>query len=274
MRRRSARIGAVAALATVALAVGACGDGSSKSDDPVEAAQDSLANVKRVTIELRLTATAGSADDRTGDVGFALTGPLQLPEGDGDLPIADLRSTRMFGRAKGEVETQFVSTGSRAWVSNGSELVELKGKQLDGLRGTTKGGADLEALHLSRWFATRKVTERGGTTTVTGTLDAPSAINDVVTLAGSSGGDAGGARLQGKDAEQLRSLVRSSSVELVSSADGGLQRLHFDVHFAPDEASKSAVARLLPSLAGVDLTFDLRLRNVGRKVTVRPPSGA
>jgi hypothetical protein len=266
----------VAVLGVGAMAFAACGDGPSSSaaakddGDPVAAAQDRLAEVDRATIDVRFVASAGDGDTSGKDVGFALEGPFQLPEDDGDLPVASLTSTRMLGDH--DVETRFVSNGERAWVltdDGGKKVVELQGQQLDALRGSTKAsGADLTALHLSDWFATKKTTTSGDTVTVTGTLDAPTAIADVLALSGAAGTDP----LDAADAERLRQLVRSSSVKLVADRDDHtLRTLHFDVRFAPEDQPK--LAEVLPQLAGVDLRLDLALHDVGKDVEVEAPAG-
>ena len=251
-------------LVVAALVLAACGGGkgSGHDDDPVSAAQSRLAKIDRATIAMRFTAAAGDGKD----VGFRLDGPFQLPDHDRDLPVASLTSTRLLGGQS--VETRFVSTGKRAWVVTDGKATELRGQQLDALRGSTEAkGADLTALHLSKWFATRKTSRGGDAVKVTGTLDAPTAIGDVLALSG------GTSRLAAKDAERLRSLVRSSSVELVADPDDDtIRTLHFDVHFAPDDEPK--VAEVLPELAGVDLRFDLALDEVGKPVQVEAPAGS
>jgi hypothetical protein len=267
-------VGAALALA----ALSACGNdgGAGTPDraaidrDPVAAAQDRLAGIERAEIEVRFVAAAGAPDAPGKDVGFTLEGPFQLPKEDGDLPVASLRSTRLLGDRS--IVSTFVSTGTRAWVvADGGKAVELQGARLDALRRSSRAaGADLTALHLSTWFATRKVTKTEHTITVTGTLDAPAAMADVVALSGGAGGDQ--ATLEPKDAERLRSLVRSSHVELVADRDDAtLRSLHFDVHFAPEDQPR--LAEVLPGLAGVDLRLDLGLAHVGEAVHVTPPKG-
>jgi hypothetical protein len=267
---------ALVLLAVATLGLAACGgdggEGEAKDRDPVAAAQARLAEVDRATIDVRFVAAAGDGATPGKDVGFALEGPFQLPDGDGDLPVAALTSTRLLGDR--EVQSRFVSTGKRAWVvtEQPAKVVELRGPQLDALRGSTGGGgADLTALHLSKWFATRKTTSTNDTVTVTGTLDAPTAIADVLALSGGLVGDA--PAIEGDDADRLRALVRSSNVKLVTDRDDGtIRTLHFDVHFAPEDQPK--VAEVLPELAGVDLRLDLALRDVGEDVEVEPPAGA
>lgn len=265
-RRRLVTIVAVA----MALVVAACG-GSSKRD-PVVAIQAGLARVQRAHLDLRFVAEAGAEGHGTGDVGFALAGPFALPTANGGLPVAKLTSTMLRGQQPA-VESTFVSTGSRAWVVTEGRPVELRGAQLDSLRGSTATGADLESLHLADWFATRKVAEAGDRVTVTGTLDAAAAINDVLALAAPLGAGSQ-PPLRGKDATRLQSLVRSSTVRVVAvGKTPTLRELHFDVRFEPGKAAAEDLASLLPSLAGVGLSFDLRLTAVGAEVVVEPPTG-
>lgn len=260
------------ALLTAACGAGGGGGGAAaaKGDDPVAAAQARLAEIDRANIDVTFVAAAGSAASPGKDVGFSLAGPFQLPKGDGDLPVASLTSTRLLGGT--QVVSRFVSTGKRAWVVPADgKPVELQGRQLDALRGSTKaGGADLTALRLSKWFATRKVVTTGDTVAVTGSLDAPTAIADVIAL---SGGAAGTPPLQPADADRLRALVRSSNVKLVAERkDATIRSLQFDVRFAPEDQPK--LAEVVPGLAGVDLRLDLALRDVGKAVRVQAPSGA
>jgi hypothetical protein len=271
---RSVRRGLLCTGVAVLALAGACGNGGgtgTASSDPVAAAQAQLAKTKRATIDLRLAADAGKADaPSTKQVGFELQGPFALPEKDGALPVADLTSTRLLGEH--QAKSTFVSTGQRAWVVTDGHAVELRGKQLDALRGTTKGGAaDLDSLHLTKWFATRKESTSGDTTVVRGELDAVAAVNDVLAMAGSFGAT-GTKPIEGSDADRLRALVRSSSVELdTDSGDHHLRHLTFDVRFAPEKEPE--VARLLPDLAGVGLHLELRLTDVGRAVHVSAPKG-
>lgn len=265
----------VVGLATL-LTAAACGSGggggaAASSDDPVAAAQARLAEIDRATIEVKFVAAAGTAASPGKDVGFSLAGPFQLPKGDGDLPVASLTSTRLLGDK--QLVSRFVSTGKRAWVVPADgKPVELQGRQLDALRGSTKaGGADLTALRLSKWFATRKVVTAGDTVAVTGTLDAPTAIADVIALSGGAAGTT--PPLKPADADRLRALVRSSNVKLVAERkDATIRSLQFDVRFAPEDQPK--LAEVVPGLAGVDLRLDLALRDVGKAVRVQPPSGA
>lgn len=278
MRQR--RWGAALVLGAAVL-VGACSDGNGNGTaadadrrtavekDPVAATQAALPQVKQATIDLRFAANTGSVESPGKDVGFQLQGPFQLPTKDGDLPVTKLKNTQLLGDK--EVSTTFTSTGSRAWIESDGKTVELKGSQLDSIRGTTKAGADLEALRLGSWFATREVTVEGDTTTVRGTLDAPVAVADVLALSGSFGSSSV-KPFEAADADRLRALVRSSSVELVTSTRSAvLRRLHFQVRFAPEDRSK--LAEVLPDLAGVGLTLDLRLADVGKPVKVTAPKG-
>ncbi len=218
----------------VALALGgACGGssggtGGTRPSDPVVAIQQRLGEVRSATLDLRLAARAGASGN---EVGFQVRGEFASPAHDGDLPKADLTSTRLLGDTT--TEATFLSDGRRAWVrTTDGATTELTGATLAGLRGTT-AASDLEALHLRSWFATRTVTVADGTRTIRGTLDAPAAINDVFGLAGSLGAGTSAAPLDGADADRLRRLVRASSVELVADAgDDTLQSLHFDVRFA------------------------------------------
>lgn len=240
----------------LALLAGACGGGET-SDDPVVATQERLGKLDEVDLHLRLTAASG-ADNTGGDVGFALEGPFAAPTKDGRLPVARLTATRLLGD-KTETST-FVADGADGWVETADgKRIELTEAQLDSLRASTdEGAADLGGLHLDRWFATRETKVEGDTTTVAGELDTPEAINDVFALAGALGTGTEQPRLEGKDAERLTKLVRTATVELVTTTDEhDLRSLRFDVRFGAADQAK--VAELLPEFAGVRLAFELKL---------------
>jgi hypothetical protein len=255
-------------LCATATATAACGRGAAVTpSDPVEATQARLAEVRRASLDMELRATAGSTG--TTATAVQIKGPFQAPSRDRELPVARLESARLIGTQR--TTTTFISTGTRAWVDAGGAVTEIQGAQLDALRATTKKDADqLGGLHLTRWFGERRASTAAGVTTVTGTLDAPSAINDVFGLAGAFGAGENRRTLTGKDAERVRELVSTSRVELVTGADDHVLRsLRFDVTFAPQ--GDAEIRRLLPDVSSAGLHFSLRLADVGKPVRVAAP---
>lgn len=253
-------------LALLCLPLLACGKG--RAADPVAATQSALGKVRSATIDLTLTGAAGT-EPPSGDgaVGFRLRGPFQAPKKDGALPVARLESTRLLGSE--QRTSRFVSDGTRAWVVTDGRTVELSDDQLAGLRGTTEGSSNLGGLHLTSWFASRSTRQDGADTVVTGPLDTPAALNDVFGLAGAFGEGPEQRRLEGKDAERVRGLVKESQVELVTGTqDHVLRSLRFDVGFGTSSREASS---LIPALRGASLHFELRLSDVGAPVVVSAP---
>jgi hypothetical protein len=265
---RRALVGGVLCTMT-AVGVG-CGRGAAaSSSDPVDATQARLAKVTSASLDMQLGASAGQSGS-TNATSIELKGPFQAPAKDGGLPVARLESARSSGAQR--TSATFISTGDRAWVEANGAVTEVQGAPLDTIRATTRRGADqFGGLHLSRWFARRQATTTAGdATTVSGTLDAPSAINDVFGLAGAFGAGTKRRTLSGQDADRVRQLVRSSHVELVTGAsDRVLRSLQFDVTFAPRDSAE--IQRLLPDLSSAGLRFSLRLADVGKPVHVAAP---
>jgi hypothetical protein len=248
----------------------ACGGGA---DSALEEADEKLADVDSATLDLAFEARAVEGEEETGPVGFRLQGPFSF-ESEGELPVADLRYTRLLGRET--QEASFISTGSAAFVRTDGRLVELDDEQVESLRldeGDAGGGAGLDQLDLAQWVEDPK--EGNGprvdgvaTTRVTGRLNVAEALGDIARLAAQLGAaDSSVGDLSDDDRRRLARLADARTVEVVTGEDDGfLRRLRADVTFRPATADQR-----LRALAGARLTIRLDLSRVNQRVEVNAP---
>jgi hypothetical protein len=250
-----------AVAATLALA--GCGP-SASAGSPLHDAQSGLGKVHRGTMLFKLSAGAGPTDQGK-DVGFQLQGPFDLsPARKDPLPVARLELTQLLGGQSRT--TTFVSTGQRAYVEAGGQTVELSDAQLQSIKldRTSKQQGQLGGLSVAKWGSRAQETD-GGTfdgvavRRITAAADPVRALNEVFALAGQLGVPGqGGKQITGPEADQLRSLVTSSQLEvLLGKADGLVRDLRLSLVFSGNAPAQLQSA--LGELAAARLALELRV---------------
>lgn len=254
-----ARLGAVLAVAVL----GACGGGG-----PLDEAEAAMAELDAGRMALQLSATA-AGDHPAGPVGFRMEGPFSLSE-DGDLPVLDLRYTRLVGGREDEVRV--VSTGTAAYVVAGGKVTEVPEEDGGALRlgGPDEGFAD---LGISGWVEDPKVDERAdGSSVVTGRADVADLLSDLARIGSQvGGGGVGPAPLSGDAARRLAGLARSSRVEVEVAEDDLPRSVKAVVDFGarvPDELRTA-----LGPYAAPRLELTLTLERLAEALQVEPPAG-
>ena len=259
----------------VALVVGAC-TGSPPVDALSETASK-LEEIKSGDLSMRLLASSRGLV-RT-NVGFSLRGQFALPRPRA-LPVANMTYTLIRGEE--EVETRFISTGTKAFVELDGTLYELGPEQTQSLvaPASGSGGNPLAELGIDDWVVNPSLADAGtlgggSVDRVSGRLDVANAINDLLELAKQLGARELAAipRIEGQAETQLDRAVRSSTFEVVTGdSDRYLHRLAMVVDFGA--TAPPSLRPALQSLAGVTVRFELSLANHNRPVTVSEPEGA
>ena len=255
-----ARLGAVLAAAVL---VG-CGGGGG----PLDEAEDAMAELDAGRMALQLSATT-TGDQPTGPVGFRMEGPFSL-SGDGDLPVLDLRYTRLAGGKEDVI--QVVSTGEAAYVVAGGKVTEVPEEEAGALRlgGSDGGFAD---LGISGWVEDPEVKERAdGSAVVTGRADVADLLSDLARIGAQvGGGGQGPAPLGGDAARRLARLARSSRVAVEVAEDDLPRSVKATVDFGarvPDELRTA-----LGPYAAPRLELTLTLERLTEALKVEPPTG-
>lgn len=244
-------------LVPVVLATFACGTGHASR---LEQAQDAMGDLDRGRVSFQLAASTPS----TRPVGFSLSGSFSM-QGD-DLPVFDLRYQRLLG-ARTE-ESNIRSTGSAMFVKTGGRVVEVPSGAASQLRlgGSGHGFAD---LGLAGWVDGARETTHGSRTTITGAVDVPDLLDDISRVLAQTEGRTS-APLDSKQAAALRSLVRSSAIDVVFQGDDRLPR---SVHATVDFGGRvpAALRQVLGHYAAASLDLTMELRRLDTKLTVAPP---
>jgi hypothetical protein len=260
-----------AASAGAALVV--CASCGFLSPSPLEAAADSLAEVRSGTLGFRLVAETPGGQE----AGFFLRGTFALPEG-AELPQADLT----YGRVgvAGESETTFLATGDAAYVEVEGQAYELPPEAVGALVGAADPGEDglFGELELDEWVREPEVTEGppvggddGPSTVVEGDLDVVAALNDLTGLARAAGGfDL--PPLEGDEAERLEAAVDGAHLKVVTDGDDVFRRLEIAVELGAD--APDALAGPLEDLLGVAFELQVSIDDPNSSVTVDPPTDA
>lgn len=272
MKRLSpARLGGLAA---ALFALGGCG-GDDAAREAVSQTSANLARIRSGELDSRLL-IAATGGDQNGAVGFAVKGPFALPAEPG-LPTARVAYTQIAGPR--QATTTLVATGRKAFVEVDGALYRLPPKEEDRLqlggdvRAATGGGLSVERWLRDPELADGPSVAGAPTDRITGELDVPAAVNDLLGLADRAGAEAAGIEpLRGARAEDLEKSVRSGKVELLTGAeDRLLRRLSVDLEL---DAPRVEGGTSLPELDSVKIDFDMALSRPNAPVRVAAPSGA
>lgn len=228
--------------------VAACGG---EDGNPLRAAADRLGELDATRLSMELEASSGEAE-----VGFAVDGELDLPDGEGGgLPVADLRTASRSGRDV--LERRLLVTGDAGYVVVDGEATELEGAALESLRVPESGDGPV-ALHLEDWIVDAETTTSGDRTRVTGAANVEVVLRDLAAVA------------QGFAATELPELgtgaagsVRSSTVVAELDGDDDLRMLEAVIELAAPDAPEQ--------LGVVTIRFRLELAPLDAPLRVAAP---
>jgi hypothetical protein len=260
---------AVALVAACALLLVGCG----KDNSALAQTERNLASVEAGTLDLRLAASAGVHEDETGPVGFHLIGPFSF-DSSHELAVFDLTFTRLLG---GDEQVSRVrSTGESAFVTVEGKSYKVPQADLASLRVSDDGEGGLSGLGIAGWVRNAKVTPgdklRGELTDViTGEVDAGDMLSDLARVAESVGGATELAALNGDAAERLQKLVKSSSIQVITTAKSRqLRSLRAAVDFGT--RAPAALRKSLGPYADARIEVSLALRSGSRNLRVSAPA--
>lgn len=265
--------------AAFALTLGAaCGGGSaSEAEKVTEATASKLGDIRSGVLQFRLVAGAAGSDAPT-DVGFELAGPFALPE-PGALPVTRIDYTQIAGETR--TTTQLISTGSRAFVVIDGTAYQLPFEQTESLRAPTDTPENdgFGGLRIDEWIEDPELSPGEPvadtpTDRITGDVDVVRTLNDLFAF----GRRVGAAELAlpeitGDDAEQLRDVTESATVELLTGTeDRLLRRLSVDIRLAAQVPPNVRAA--LGPVAAARIQLFLAVEQPNTPVTVGAPEGA
>jgi hypothetical protein len=255
----------------VALVAG-CG-GSSRANEVMSDAAANLGKLRSGDLTLRLI--VAPRQGTKGRIGFELRGPFALRPG--ELPVAKIAYTQIAGAHKGSAT--FISTGTKAYAEVNGKAYELPASSTNALRQAAGGSGSSNAfaeLRIDKWVKDPSVADGGQvggvpTMRVSGDLDVVAAANGLLDLVRQLGRAA--PTIEGDQAKQLENAVKSSSFELWSGQDDHLLRrllLKADLGLEVPQSLR----RVLGSVVGARIDFELAVSNPNKPVSVAPPTNA
>jgi hypothetical protein len=256
---------------TFAPVLAGCGGGG--SDNALSETASKLGEIESGVLVLRVLVEG--TGELEGQAGFELDGPFALAQ-EGELPVAEIEYRKIAGDES--AEATFISTGDRAFVETGGQTYELPHSMVADMRASEEDGQGVEGLdelEIGDWMVEPEVSdggEVGGAETdrIQSRLDVVAAVNDMLELARRLGAPNLGT-LEGAGAEQLRSAVQSSSIDVFTGKeDRLLRRLAIDVEFGA--TGPPELEQVLGELGGAHLVFDLEIGEPNEPVEVAAPS--
>jgi hypothetical protein len=215
---------------------------------------------------------APSGGTRNGEVGFALSGPVDLRGG--GLPVARLRYTQIAGARQGGAT--FISDGRRAYAEVAGTAYRLPAGDAAGLEaaaGAVRGNA---RLPVGSWIRAPRLLPPQSlfgvqADHVSGRLDAAIALRDIFGAAQAAGAGGQVPDLSGAGADEVRRAIEGASVDVWSGrADHLLRRLRLSVRFRL--TPPASLRQSLGDAAGGRFSLALDLDHPNAPVHVRPPS--
>lgn len=245
-------------------ALAGCGGGGG----PVGDTADKLGEIRSGELHLRLVIDPrGEAGDEP--FGFELSGPFQLADEEGALPVARIAYTQIANGQEGGAT--FISDGENGFIEVDGVAYELSDADEDDLRAVGDAGDDpLDGLDLDSWFVDPKEGEGpDGTTRVTAKVDVVNVANDLIELTNDLRED-DLAKLEGDDAKRLDEAVKSATIDLLKDDDDFLRSLELvaDIGFAVPEKLRE----VLTSEIGSVFEFELTIDRPNEPVTVEAPA--
>lgn len=270
--RRAAAVACVLALGA------ACGGGSPTEGEKVmKATASKLGEIRSGVLQFRLTAGAAGVQENP-EVGFELSGPFALAE-PGALPVTQIDYTRIAGEAR--TTTQLVSTGSRAFVVLDGTAYQLPFDQTERLRAPREAseGDGFGGLRIDEWVedpqvSPGEVVADTATDRITGTVDVVRTLNDLFAFGRTVGAaELAVPEISGEDAEQLREVTESATLELLTGKDDRLlRRLSVDIRLSAQVPDRVRTA--LGPIAAATIRLFLAVEQPNTPVQVAAPQGA
>jgi hypothetical protein len=249
--------------ATATVAFTACGGSSS----PLGDTSANLSAIHSGVLNMQLLMNT----QRSGDVGFTVSGPFDMAGGDGGA--AQLTTVLHCGAA--QTQATVTAAHGHAYVSTGGRTYRMSGAESSAVTSAVGQAQGFSGLHLDQWITSPQVSSAGtvdgvAADRITGTLNVPVALQDILTLQARAQG-AAAPHFDSATQQQLRNVAQSSSVEVVTGHDDRLLRsLHATVDLV---AALPAQARAqLGDLGSVHIDFSVALSRVNQSVTVQEPA--
>lgn len=255
------------ALLVLLLLVAGCG-GSGRAHGLIS---DTAGNLNKLSSgDLTLRLVVAPSRGTKGRIGFELRGPFALRPG--RLPVAKVVYTQIAGAR--EATATFISTGTKAFAVVKGRAYELSPTSAAALRQAAGSSSTFGELRIDNWVkdpAVRPGGNIGGTPTerVSGRLDVVAAANGLLDLVRQLGRDA--PTLAGDQAKKLERAVQSSSFDLwTGRADHQLRRLLLEAKLGL--AVPESLRRVLGTVVGAKIEFELGIARPNQAVTVSPPA--
>lgn len=259
-----------AVLAAVCAAVAGCGGGSDQATKELRQTAQKLGSITSGTLLLRMIINPASGTK--GRVGFQLQGPFALRKN--ALPVADITYTQYASTR--EASARFVSNGTTAYALANGKRIALPASAVAQLRNATAGlggnSGSGGGLRIDTWLDHPSVSgggQVGGADTdhVSADLDVVNAANGLLGLLRSLGRNA--PTLTGRNADQLRKAVKSSSIDVwTGKKDKLLRKLDLKAHLGLDVPQE--LRRAFGETVGAKFEFLLAITNPNKPVHVSP----
>ena len=166
----------------------------------------------------------------------------------------------------------FISTGTRAYAEVNGKVYELPASAAETVRraaGGIGGSGGVGGLDIASWVKHPHVTSTGGLDHVSADLDVVNAANGLLGLLRGLGRDT--PTIQGDEAKKLSGAVDSSSFDVWSGRqDHLLRRLSMKADLGLNVPV--ALQRVLGSVVGAKIEFELAVAHPNQAVSVPPPA--
>lgn len=245
-------------LLVAALALGACGTSTATGGDATAVLRETAANLDtfdsgRLDVKMHSGVVGGD------EAGFELSGPFDLPTGDG---LAAVRFEHRRFDADRSRTTELISDGTEAWLVSHDERRPLTDTQAQALRVVT--GSEGATLDVGRWIrGTPEVERDGDTDVVTADLDVAAVMDGLAGISRALGPDGGSGfeALSDQGAETLRRSTREAVMEVRTGAEDRLLRsVSFDVLLGPrDERIADPRVRIVFELSVSDVNESVQI---------------
>jgi hypothetical protein len=247
--------------ASAAVALAGCG-----SSSPLGDASAHLSDIHSGVLDMRLLMNTKSS----GDVGFTVSGPFDMPGG-----VA--RLTTVLHQGADTKQATVTAARGHGYVETGGSTYRLSSSDTAAVNATLGQAQGFSGLRLDQWISAPSVADAGTVDGVhadriTGPLNVSIALQDIITLQARAQGT-NPPQLDQSSMQQLRNVATASHVQVISGHDDHLLRsLHADMDLV---ASLPVAARTaLGDLGAVHIAFDVTLAKVNQGIAVQEPANA